>query len=204
MNGMRLYDVEVLDVLIGSPEVANLLGGAMNRAIAGAIQLSEAEQSADREAKLEELRRQSIEEQERTKKVQSDAALDEVARTLENLVESAKVNETIRAQTQADADMANTIRQEQDEVEMARAKTEVDLLVKRVQAIDPNLTVALNQFGDKQFVEGMLKAVGGVALSTGVTSADILHQVLKGTPFEGAMETLTERPYALQANNNGE
>jgi hypothetical protein len=44
--------------------------------------------------------------------------------------------------------------------------------------------------------------MGPAAMAAGVTTADLLGQLFGGTPFEGVLQTLAERPLALSSNGS--
>lgn len=214
-NGMRLYDVEVLGVTIEQESVEHLLSGAMDKALQGAITLAEAEQDADREARIQELRRDQLREREITHRVESETSLARVERNTAEAVRQAEGDLLIRdrlnqlAELKRNELVKDTTREhgalrERNEIDLARLTAEVEQMIARASALDPNLVHAISQFGDKVFVEKLVEAVGPVALTTGVTTADTFQQIFKGTPFEGFTKALAQRPYALTNGANGE
>lgn len=211
-NGMRLYDVEVLNVSIDDRDVEHLLATAMSNALRGAIQLTEAEQRTAREARLEELKRDSIDELERTKAKEAQVAVEELGRRLEQRLkevgnelqvatEQQQVEVARRASREADEALVLDLQKRRNEVELARLGAEVDQYVKRVEAIDEGLVAAIQAFGDKNFVENLVEALGPAAMASGVTTADLMLQLFKDTPFEGLMGSLAQRPLARAGNS---
>jgi len=207
-NGMRVYDVEVLDVSIEDNNVGNLLVRAQSEALSGAIQVSAAEQAAERTRRLEELKRQGIDEQERTAEKQAEVAKKFIARRLEQQLAEAKSEFEVAGERQKTTDTAleATRKAEEQKIELARKnatqeverlKAESDEYVKRMGAVSGEMVTALQMFGDKLFVEKVVEAVGPIAAATGVTTADIFGQIFKGTPFEGIMKALAERPFKV-------
>lgn len=211
-NGMRLYDVEVLAVEIEHESVQRLLTGAMDTALKGAIELSQTEAETERHAKMEELARDRLEEGEKTKKAEAQAMVARITREMGELAargetrmqeatDNAKIMVVRRAISRAEADQELSLLRERNEVELDRIRGEVEEMIKRAGALNPELVHAISQFGDKAFVEKMMEAIGPVALTTGVTSADAFKNIFEGTPFEGILGALTERPYALTGGN---
>lgn len=204
-NGMRVYDVEVLDVSMQDSSVASLLVSAQEKAITGSIQLSAAQEDASRNKKLEALKREGLDEKELTSVKEAALTKTAIRRKLdqdkakvaaENAVAGIKRGEEQREL----ADARNAVMQE---VELARLRAEQVLermqgetneYVERTAAITPDMIASLQMFGDQLFVEKVTQAVAPLALATGVTTADILGQVFKGTPFEGVMQNLASRP----------
>jgi major vault protein len=206
-NGMRLVDVEVLNVQIQHGSVAQLLEGAMDMSLRGAIEVSQAEQASERLEALETLSRHDIEEREKTSDALAKAALASLGRdiaayatkhqhVLQMTNADQEVNALRRAEEKLDFDQAMEQEKVRNEVALDRLKTEIGLAIDRAKAMDPNLITAINQFGDQEFVERLMESLAPAAASMGVTTADMFAQMFKGTPFEGLMGALTDRPYA--------
>ena len=206
-NGMRLYDVDVLEVAIDDHDVANLLNQATYDTLMGVVALTAEQEKATRTATLEELRRQTIDEKEKTKKAEAAAAIIALARqTKQTLAEIAgqsdcdtkqhELNIARRTEQKAQADQDLAIQKAKDTAALERLQGEVDVFTKRLGAVDASLIAALNEFGDKTFVEKLVESLAPAALASGVTSADLLTQIFEGTPFESTLDALTERPFA--------
>lgn len=207
-NGMRVYDVEVLNVSIKNEGVAKLLITAQSRALTGAIELSEAEETAERTKRLELLKRQQMDEREQTTTKEAELAQAAIKRNLEKLVAEAESNLQVTQERQRTADFVLEAerRSEEQQIELARktAAQEMERLaaetaefVRRVEAVDDNLITALQMFGDKTFVEKLVTAVGPAAVAAGITTSDLFAQIFKGTPFEKVMDALATRPFAV-------
>lgn len=209
-NQLRIYDVEVLDVRIPDEQVANMLESAQETALRGALEVSLAEDAASRRVLLEGFKRQEMTEVQTTATLRSQIDLDQITRTLESnmarlaadLSTAAETNEVAKKRlemqrTELEQEISFDVLRDEQRMRVLTAETEE--FVKRVAAVDQNLVAALQNFGELSFTEALVKAVGPVAMSTGVTSGDLLKQVFDGTPFAGILETLTERPLARRA-----
>ena len=208
-NGMRVYDVEVLEVDIDDCHVGDLLVKAQTDALSGAIEVCAAEQAAERTKRLEGLRRQDIEEKEKTAEMLAGVAKNVIMRQLEEQLARVDSEFKVTGERQKVADIAleATCKAEEQKIELARknAEQEIEVLkaeteefVKRANAVSGEMITALQMFGDKLFVEKIVEAVGPIAAATGVTTADIFKHIFKGTPFEGIMGALAERPLKSQ------
>jgi major vault protein len=208
-NGMRVYDVEVLEVSIEDDHVGNLLVRAQSEALSGAIQVSAAEQAAERTKRLEALKREGIEEQEKTAEKQSEVAKKVIGRNLIKQIAEAQSEFQVAQEKQKtlDANLEANRKSEEQKIELARKNAtqelerlqkETEEYVKRMGAVSNDMVAALHLFGDKLFVEKVVEAIGPMALATGVTTADIFGQVFKGTPFESVMKALAERPLKIK------
>lgn len=206
-NGMRVHDVEVLSMVIDDAEVETLLVGAQSKALQGAIELNIARQTTTRQKELEELRRADIIEVQKTVTTEAQIAVEKVSQKMD--VRLAELGLQLRAQVEQEkldsmalvsrreaTDQEIELLKERDEVELARFSEETDQLVKRMGAMQPGLINALNAFADRTIAERIVTAIGPAALAAGVTSADMLHNLFKGTEWEGALEKLTIRPLA--------
>lgn len=209
-NGMHVYDVEVLSVDIQDQNVAALLTDAQGKALAGAIQLSVAEDSAVREARLQELQRESLLEHQVTwvadykvsvERMEANAELQRTEQTLAlgTLEERAKV---VSRELEIEWDrFALTIDQltASNVTDMERLVAETSEFVRRLNAVTPDLIKAIEIFGDQTLTEKIVTAIGPAAMAAGTTTSDILLKIFKGTPLEAAAATLAMRPLSNSA-----
>ncbi len=213
-NGMRLYDVEILNVTIAEPSVKQLLDSAMSESLRGAIEVSQAEQATERESRLEGFERSRIEEREKTAEAKSAAAIHEIERDLArslraiagSLQEAQAESEVLaakRIESKADADQRIEVLRATNTAAMERVKAEVDQFVRRVEAVDPKLVDAIRIFGDERTVREITEALAPVAIAAGVPALDILRTHLKGTAVAPVLDALAERPFAELAAGNG-
>lgn len=204
-NGMRVYDVEILNVSIEDASVAGQLVKAQQQALAGAIELSAAEEAAQRTEKLEDLKRKSIDERQKTAVKEAEIAKAAIEMKLARSLAEAQSEYQVAQERQktTDAGLEATRKAEEQKIELARKtatqeierlKSETEEYVKRMGAVSSDMVAALQMFGDKLFVKGVVEAIGPVAAATGVTTADIFSNIFKGTPIEGAMKVLAGRP----------
>lgn len=214
-NNMRAYDVEVLDVTIDNPGVAALLGQAQLNSLKSAIQISEEERQLATAKRSDDLKRQAAtlraetvehvnantrREVEATLKLESarlDAsALLETTRLEQRLADQERLNQLnageLDRQKATDAARLATKTAEID-LELKRIVGETTEIVKRAEAVDDGLAVALTAFSDQQLIEKISVALAPMAMMNGVSAADVLAQLFAGTPFEGVMHTLGTR-----------
>jgi major vault protein len=185
-NGMHIYDVEVLAVNIGDDDVAGLLADAQQEQLRGAVQLSAAEERAGRQARLEGLAQTELAREGVAQANAEQAVAEAVLRTIETELQAGE----------AKANSALAIRTAADEQELAYVRGQVEAFATRMAAVSPELVVAMQNFGDKEFVDTLLEAVAPAAMAAGVTTADLFRHLFKDTPFEGMMATLAQRPLA--------
>lgn len=206
-NGMTLYDVEILNVSIRDAGVADLLTEAQTSALTGAIELTTAEEDTSRTKRLQELEREALSQYELTHVKQGELALSNLARVLEQRMATiASELEQQREQGNVlDVTLASSRKREEQEIALERVRddarvqtliAETTEYLRRMGALDEHFVVALQQFGDTVFVETLVKAIAPAAIATGISSADMLGQIFKDTPFAGALDALTTRPLA--------
>jgi major vault protein len=206
-NGMRVYDVEVLNVDIEDAAVANLLVRAQTDALTGAIRVMSAEKATEQTVLLEGYKRQTLAEEEKTSEAIATVKLADLYRTLQQrmaqvameLNEQEERNKVTEARLAIDriTDEQNTDLQylrESRRVEIYQAETSE--FIRRAEVLTGPLVDALNNFGDKKFVQSMVEAMGPAALALGVTTGDLMGRVFADTPFAGVLETINERPFA--------
>lgn len=206
-NGMRIYDVEVLDLEITDTNVEKLLTGAKSKALSGAIELTVAEQTTARETKLEEFKRIGLEERQKTADAQSaitiqqikqelDARIATLAGNLSASLEEQKIADLRLLAERAVTEQEIALQKELNETDMLRLAAETDEQVKRMGAFAPAFVEALTSFADRALMEKMVTAIGPAALAAGVTTGDMLATIFEGTSFEGPLKALTTRPLA--------
>jgi len=203
-NNMRLYDVEILQVTINNENVARLLGQATYDALQGVVEVSREKEKATQVGIIEGLKRQNIKEEQLTLETKAEAVLKELTRkhelelaVLENKLsateEANKIAEKSRELERLNAEQELAIRKADDDQYLARLVKETELRIKGIEAISGNMIIALDNFGDKNFVDGLNKALAPAALASGMTTAELFSQIFKDTPFEGALEALGKR-----------
>ncbi|TSC82387.1 MAG: major vault protein [Parcubacteria group bacterium Gr01-1014_20] len=214
-NGMRVYDVEVLDVKIGNPEVARLLTTAQIESLQAALRISNDERDLEITRRSEEIKRgkagavaetaKSLEEIEQSQiqsklttnlariEAEAQAATKRLANQQADQETLTSLNAADLARKQAVFDQEIAAKKAEIGAEIDRMKGETEEIVKRAQAVDANLAVALTTFSDQALVEKIATALAPMAAMSGVSAADILAQLFGGTPFEGVMKLLGTR-----------
>lgn len=207
-NGMRVYDVEVLSVEIQSENVARLLGEAQNKALTGAIQLQVAEDTTTRDKRLEELKRDQMQQTQITAEAAAAIALAEVNRDLEHdlleahsglrvQTEQQKIDDAELAAVRVRVEQAIALEREQNEVAIERLVAETTEGIRRMAALGDPLITAMQSLTDHALMEKIVTAIGPVAMASGLTSADLLERMFAGTPLGPIAGAFAERPFAI-------
>jgi len=219
-NNMRVYDLEVLDVRIETPNVAQLLNDAQMDALKSAVNLAKAERELAYVKRAEVITREKTAELTQTKialdtakteEAQSKFALDSIQASLENEITTQRLEARIAdedlqleitsaeiSRRQISEDQLHAIALRTLERELQKMEADTKSTVDRATAMQGPLTTALTVFADQQLTERAATALGPLSAMSGVSVADILANLFKGTPVaEGLKQLATRaRPYA--------
>ncbi len=213
-NGMRVYDVEVLDVKIGDKVIADLLVQAQHVTVQQALELAaekrNLEVTQDKETikqeiatakaatqqlvlglQTEEVRQQlevnlaKIEAEVRAKQQQLEARLAE-QKPLE------KINQAELARQQARHDLELAVARQKLDQQLAELQAQVEAVVNKAEAVSPQLVAALQSFSDKALAERMAESMAPLAILGGKSIVDVFGQLLQGTILENVLERHSE------------
>jgi major vault protein len=219
-NGMRVTDVEVLEVKITDQTVAGLLAQAQHNVVKGNIELAQAARDLDVARQQEEFTRQKADFKAVTLKRVLGLEVDEI-------VEKQKVAETrirtqreeqsqlkeleVEKQAVIDTAFAAKLKREKDEADQKQqinaalqqltielTKADADAVVQRFAAAQPGFAEALRALqNDDVFVKvaqawSIQRVIGGENVS------DALKRVFEGTPVGTIVGKL------LGSNGNGQ
>jgi major vault protein len=206
-NGMRIYDVEVLEVTIGDPSIQTLLRQTQHKSVKQTLEIAEKERSLEIVQRSEALDREAMAVQHETTMVRASLKLETIAKELE-----LRMNELRSRITHDEAERKAELASQDDietihTAELIREKNEAlqrmefdqkrlqmaiddlnarkDAWVAKAGAISPKLVEALQGFTDKDVAARVGEALGPLTLLGGDSAAEILNNVLKGTKLEG-------------------
>ncbi len=211
-NGMRVYDVEILDVKIGDGEISKILTGAQHESVRQALKVAEAERNLAVTTRLEDFSRKTEEakaETERRKlELQVERIAKELALELERIAKDAKtqeeklkaedakvtrdskIAEKRRAISKADADQEQAIAIDQQKLGLEKLKAEVESVVQRAQAFGPGVIEALQAFANKDLAGKVAESMAPLAILGGDSVATIMNRMLSGTVLENVFNRL--------------
>jgi len=202
-NGMRVYDVEVLEVEILDKNVEKVLVSAQREAIGQRLELENQKRKLDFTKANEDVLRQIAEAQAETQFAALKLMQESIKRHLEaDLAKIAAVAEQ-EAKSQAArmekekslSDIAKiallrTKEQEEQDIELEaqrsaqrldELKAEVEAVVEKAKAITPDLVAALQAYGDKALIEKLSEAMSPLAILGGTSVTDVVKKLLEGT-----------------------
>lgn len=193
-NGMRIFDVEVLEVKLDK-ELQTLLEAQERSSMRQALDLEELERRAKFADASKSLQAQIIEASEAVKQKEEEARrsrLEDEAETKKRAQalahaaqESANaVAQLVREGKRADSALQVESQQALDALRVALLKAETAATKERMAAITPDLVAALQAFGDQATLERLANAMSAQAfLKTvgGESIVDILTKTLQGS-----------------------
>ncbi len=208
-NGMKIYDVEVLDIRLGDVSLENLLISSQQEVVKQTLRISSEKRKLEFTEESEKIGQQIAQAQSISKQKALDLQTQEINKELETA--KAKLeSEIIMHQRELDADLAEQETlgkineaevarrrvEEELKVEIAQVKlnqyleemrAEVDAVVAKAQAISPSLIAAIQNFADKSLAEKMAESMSPLAILGGKSIADVFANMLKGTALANVM-----------------
>lgn len=214
-NGMRVYDLEVLDVVIKTDGVGKLLAEEQFRALESAMTIAAEERELGVTRRSQQVKQTVAQITAETAEQVSAAAQREVKAKLDEQMTRLQSEADLETQRlehrkaeQADldaisaAELARRTREQDADVKARAALIEVELkkllgeteqIVKRAGAVDAKLSAALVTLSDASMVERLATNLAPMAAMYGISAAEVLGNLFKGTPLAGIMDALSER-----------
>jgi major vault protein len=222
-NGLRVYDVEVLDVSLGDETIAGLLVEAQHAAVRQALELAAGQRRLESARQTEHVRQQIEELEASTRQKSLALGVLDVARTLELELAKARAEAEARqrrreaelaeqgaidamhgaelARRKSDHDLALEVAGRQLEQRLRQLGAEVQATVDKAHAVSPDLVAALQAFGDRALAERMAQSMAPLAILGGESVAEVLGRLLQGTPL--ARLLTAGAPAAASGNGAG-
>ena len=205
-NGMKIYDVEVLDVKIQDNEINYMLVETQQNIINQMLKLAQRRKELELTREEQEIEQTIAELKSVTLKKKCD--LEKNNHDAQLIAEKAKLDKDIALETKRY--QANVDKQEQlnaiknaeisrekasldlklqddtayKELRLKELEAEVEAVVNKSKAISPQLIAALQSIGDKHLIETLCKEMSPLAMLGGTSVADVLNNLLKGTNME--------------------
>lgn len=214
-NGMRVTDVEILDVSIDDEDIASLLGDAQHEAVQSNIELLRARRGLEMTEKKEAISRGEAEARAETAKRHAEL---EVAATADKLrvalaivqsqLEQAEAEKTaaIARNAVADADHAAKLARDRATRELETAtraanqqlmlqalEAEVGAAVQRFGAAQGGFSEALLALQNQETLQKVAEAMSVQSFIGGKTLTDVIDKVFAGTPLAGIMDRVKAR-----------
>lgn len=213
-NGMRIYDLEILDVKIGNEAIEQMLVAAQHSVVKQTLAISSEKRTLEYVQQSEAIKQEEATLRSTTKTQDLDLQTVETKSAL--LLNLAKIDAEIEAQKKAltsklaDQETLNKIDASELgrkrelatlELEMAEKrlnlrieelKAEVAGVVDRANAVSPDFIAALQAFGDKALAEKLAESMAPLAILGGKSIAEVFAQLVKGTTLEDILKKKAE------------
>lgn len=205
-NGMRIYDVEVLDVQLGNKNIESLLTQAQHATVNQSLELAAEQRKLEFVRQNETIQQEILKTRAQTAQLQKTLRLEEIEQRLEvqlqDLQAKAKtqqttletkiseqsglnsINEAELARQRATAELALALEEQKLNQRIQELEAQVDALSKKAQAVSPDLIAALQAFSDRALVEKVSESMAPLAILGGTSVADVIGNLLKGTGLE--------------------
>jgi major vault protein len=208
-NGMRIYDVEILDITLGDAAIENLLVSAQQDVVKQTLKLVSEQRRLEFTQQNEAIGRQIATTQSETKQKLLDLQKVETVKQLE--VDLSKIDSTVQTEwKRINANLANqdvlgkiqeaeldrkksaeqlniSLEEQRLQQQLARLRAEVEAVVNKAGAVSPDLIAALQAFGDKALAEKMAESMSPLAILGGKSIAEVFANLLKGTKLESVL-----------------
>jgi major vault protein len=202
-NGMKIYDVEILDIDLADSGIEGLLVSAQQDVVKQNLKILAEQRRLDFTQQNENIVRQIAETQSETRQKTVELQKAETTKNLE--LELAKIDASVQSewkkinanlsnqevlskiqeaelQRKKDAEQLGLDVQQQKLVqELQKIKAEVEAVVSKAGAVSPDLIAALQAFGDKALAEKMAESMAPLAILGGKSIAEVFGNLLKGT-----------------------
>jgi major vault protein len=192
-NGMRVYDVEVLDVAIGDAKIDALLVDAQHAVVGQTLTLDAEKRRLELVREREAINREiaQVEAHTARQKIEGDHAV-ESARLAAKQAEQQAIDAVAHAERERlRATKAVEIEGKQAELalDLQEIAAQVNAVTEKAKAISPDLVAALQAFGDRALAERMAESMAPLAILGGESVRDVLARLLAGTKVAGVLKS---------------
>jgi major vault protein len=217
-NGMRVYDVEVLDITIDDTAVASMLIDAQRRNVEQSIAIAQTERTLDIVKRGEVVKREEATTKAETTLLLHQLSLDEVSLKLnlaladvdsrmKRMAAEAEIgiseqknkgiiSDEKRKQAEADEKLRLEIAKQELALSMERLNAEVVAAKEKAAAFSPQLVLAMQTLADTQTLHSAAQNFAGVAMLENKSLVEVMKMYFANTPLEhliGAMGNLPAR-----------
>ncbi len=208
-NGMRIYDVEVLDVRLGDKEIADALVQAQHAVVDQTLVLAAEARKRDFIKQTEQIKRELAQTRAETLALELELRMGELrellgvqlqeqqnkaqvqAVGLEGQLAQERGRATIQAveleRQRATSKLAIELEDERVRQRVTELNAQVEALVAKAHAVSPDLISALQAFSDRALVERVSASMAPLAILGGKSVSEVIKGLLQGTALEHAL-----------------
>lgn len=213
-NGMRIYDVEVLENKMQNPDVEKMLVNAQRDVIQNTLVLASERRKLDYVKESEELKRQEamtraetqrsnfeLQAETAKRKLELDLTVieanaktqsEQIAKELEAAQARGEITKLQLEQNKAAREQDLSIEAQAQQLKLREIEAQVQAVVEKSKAISPDLVAALSAFGERAMVEKVAEAMAPLGILSGGKKSvvEILQELLKGTALSNQLGTV--------------
>ncbi|MDM8522459.1 SPFH domain-containing protein [Desulfococcaceae bacterium HSG8] len=208
-NNMRIYDVEVLDVIIGDEVIDQLLVSSQHTTVRQTLEIASEKKKLEVTEQRENIRQEiakieaatsqlmiRLEEEDVRNRMAPEMAKIESAAEAQKRKLGAKLADqktldqiysSELAREKAKYDMGLDVTRQEMVQRLEELKAEVQAVVSKAKAVSPQLVAALQDFSDKALAERMAEAMSPLAILGGKSVAEVFGNLLRGTVLENVL-----------------
>jgi hypothetical protein len=200
-NGMKVYDLEVLNISILDPTIGELLKKTQQDAFSNEMKKRSSERELEVSRTIERcqqelygLKKETLEKKTEILSKEAGMALTQIQESLKqdkekkigtatNDVEAAKVAYELQKQKSA----------EEQERQIALMKAETEEYKNRMGAVTPNLIATLTRLGDQELLTKLSENLGQLSVLEGKSIQEIIQAAVKTLPYTAkALDSLKD------------
>ncbi|MEO1269773.1 MAG: hypothetical protein AAFX99_16930, partial [Myxococcota bacterium] len=223
-NGMRLFDLDVLEVVVEDGAIASLLNQARQQTVQSNIELAAARRKLDTERQIEAMVRERASIEAETASHKARLAREQLERelmlNLEQLTAASREHaERLQVQQAKDAvadagheaslerkrknaDLDRAVEASLQELRLAQIEAETLATVRRLEAVQEGFSEALLALGNQDTLVKVADALSVQQLLGGRNLPEVVSRVFENTPLDALMRTVQER--AVVTHTNGQ
>lgn len=214
-NGMRIYDVEILNVEIGDQDIQQLLRNVQHESVRTTVQLAQAARALEASKTRAKFSREQSEIKERTAVLHAALEEQEIVRKskltearMKALLEKEELElqlqknkNTVKfeiAQSEANCqklafETELTALEQKQEIELNALKIETQSRVDQLKAVESGFSEALTSLGNKEALTKVAEAMSIQQFLGGKSVVDVVKKVFADSPLEGALAKINNK-----------
>ncbi|MBF0118786.1 MAG: hypothetical protein HQK79_08115 [Desulfobacterales bacterium] len=205
-NNMRIYDVEILDVIIQDDGLSDLLIEAQHDIVQQNIEIAAEKRKLEIIQQKEEIKQKIAIAESATKSLEINLKIEEVQKSMNlqlsqieakgqfqkkeletKLSEQSAIDAISKAEIEREKsknDLELNLAKEQMIQRVEELKAHVEAVVNKASAISPQLIAALQAFSDKALAEKMAETMAPLSIIGGKSITEVFAQLVKGTVID--------------------
>ncbi|MBH25904.1 MAG: hypothetical protein CMH57_15970 [Myxococcales bacterium] len=221
-NGMRLFDLDLLEVEVQDATIASLLSQARQQMVRSNIELAAAQRKLEAERRLESLVRERASIEAETASHQARLEREQIEReltlNLERLTAATREHsERLAAQQAKDAvadagheaslerkrknaEFERGVEEALQHLRVALISAETQATVQRLGAVQEGFSEALLALGNQETLVKVADALSVQQLLGGRNLPEVVTRVFENTPLDTVMRTVQERAAVVHTN----